>query len=424
MVPVRQRRNPRSQAARVSWLAVASVVAVGLAACTAQSTTTAASPSLTTSPAPSPSATIKTLPPSPSPAANPDLLAGMPAPLSPSDVYAADGPNNLSPIARTARALVYVPNTIGNTVTVIDQQTMQVIGTFPGGHEPQHVVPAYDLKTLYVAADYVPTDGGPGEGSLTPIDPVTGQPGAKIPIEDPYNLYFTANGQYAIVMAEARKRLDFYDPHSWQRVASLSVPACGGLNHLDYTADGRTLLASCEFANRVITVDVASQTLLQTITLPRVANGMPQDVKLSPDGKVFYVADLKAAGVYLLDAATRAITGFIPTGRGAHGLYVDRTSTRLFVTNRDVGSVTVIDLATRAPIATWLIPGGGSPDMGNLSADGRLLWLAGRYHNVVYVIDTTDGHLVKKIPVGAGPHGLTVWPQPGRYSLGHTGIMR
>ena len=29
-----------------------------------------------------------------------------------------------------------------------------------------------------------------------------------------------------------------------------------------------------------------------------------------------------------------------------------------------------------------------------------------------------------KIAVGAEPHGLTVWPQPGRYSLGHTGNMR
>ena len=39
------------------------------------------------------------------------------------------------------------------------------------------------------------------------------------------------------------------------------------------------------------------------------------------------------------------------------------------------------------------------------------------------VIDTVTGQ-VKKIPVGKEPHGLTVWPQPGRYSLGHTGNMR
>ncbi len=73
--------------------------------------------------------------------------------------------------------------------------------------------------------------------------------------------------------------------------------------------------------------------------------------------------------------------------------------------------------------ATWTIPGGGSPDMGNVSIDGKQLWLSGRYDNEVYVFDTANGS-VKKIPVKTEPHGLTVWPQPGRYSLGHTGNMR
>jgi YVTN family beta-propeller protein len=72
---------------------------------------------------------------------------------------------------------------------------------------------------------------------------------------------------------------------------------------------------------------------------------------------------------------------------------------------------------------TWFIPGGGSPDMGNVSADGKVLWLSGRFDNQVYAIDTSTGE-VKTIKVGQEPHGITVWPQPGRYSLGHTGNMR
>jgi len=62
--------------------------------------------------------------------------------------------------------------------------------------------------------------------------------------------------------------------------------------------------------------------------------------------------------------------------------------------------------------------------MGNLSADGKVFWVSGRYNSVVYAISTVDGKLLAKIKVGGGPHGLTVWPQPGRYSLGHTGILR
>ena len=79
--------------------------------------------------------------------------------------------------------------------------------------------------------------------------------------------------------------------------------------------------------------------------------------------------------------------------------------------------------ATRRIVDTWRIPG-GSPDMGGVSADGSVLWLSGRYDGEVYAISTADGKLLARIPVGAGPHGVCVWPQPGRYSLGHTGILR
>jgi YVTN family beta-propeller protein len=117
-------------------------------------------------------------------------------------------------------------------------------------------------------------------------------------------------------------------------------------------------------------------------------------------------------------------TGFIETGQGAHGIYFSRDSKRIFVTNRGEGSISVLDADTRAPITKWWIPGGGSPDMGGVSADGKVLWFAGRYHSEVYAISADDGKLLARIPVGSGPHGLTIWPQPGRYSLGHTGNIR
>ncbi len=347
-----------------------------------------------------------------------DGLPGMPAPLDPKNVYAADGPNMLSATVAHDPAYVYVPNSISNTVSVIDQRSMKVISTFPGGNEPQHVVPSYDLKTLYVTADV------PGSGSLTPIDAATGKPGPQIKVDDVYNMYFTPDGKYAIAVQEAYTRLAFYDPHTWTLHDTLSLPSCQGIDHLDFTADGKQLLASCEFANRMVVVDVASHTLTRTIDLHEVPNGKPQDVKLSPDGTVFYVADMIANGIYTIDAKTFEVLGFLPTGASAHGLYVARDSRRMFVTNRGEGSITVFDLRTRKIITKWLIPGGGSPDMGNISADGFVLWLSGRSDGVVYAISTVDGHLIAKIPVGAGPHGLTVWPLSGRYSLGHTGILR
>jgi DNA-binding beta-propeller fold protein YncE len=160
---------------------------------------------------------------------------------------------------------------------------------------------------------------------------------------------------------------------------------------------------------------------------------MPQDIRISPNGKLFYVADMAVDGVHIIDGESFKEVAFVVTGVAPHGLYPSRDGKVLFVANRGShsihgkkkgpGSVTVIDFASNKPIVNWPVPGGGSPDMGNVSNDGKWLWLSGRFDDVVYRFDTSNGK-VDQIKVGQEPHGLTVWPQPGRYSLGHTGNLR
>jgi DNA-binding beta-propeller fold protein YncE len=237
-------------------------------------------------------------------------------------------------------------------------------------------------------------------------------------------MYFTPDGAAAISVAEARKSLVFYDPHTWAVQGRLSIPECAGIDHADFTPDGRTAVFSCEFDGRVAVVDVASRTVLRIIDMPvRNTHMGPQDVKLSPDGQRFYIADSDQGGLWVLDGAATQVIGQIPTGAGAHGLYLSRDARQLYVTNRLAHSVSVLDARTGAAQAVWPVPD-GSPDMGGVTADGSQLWLSGRYDAEVYVLSTVDGRLLARIPVGRGPHGLCVWPQPGRYSLGHTGITR
>jgi DNA-binding beta-propeller fold protein YncE len=258
-----------------------------------------------------------------------------------------------------------------------------------------------------------------------PIDPRTGAVGPKIPIIDPYNMYFTPDGRFAVSVAERLRKLVWYDPRTWQVVDETPTPDCAGIDHADFTADGTIGVFSCEWAGRVAVIDVATHRVLRMIDMPQRNTRMgPQDVKLAPDGSVFFIADSDANGLWVLDGAATTVLRFIPTGHGAHGLYLDRASERLFVSNRHEGSISVLDAYTGAAQGKWHIPGGGSPDMGGLTADGEQLWLSGRYHNEVYVLSTRDGALLHRIPVGNGPHGLCVWPQPGRYSLGHTGVTR
>jgi DNA-binding beta-propeller fold protein YncE len=319
----------------------------------------------------------------------------------------------LSSVVRRMPPRVYVPNSASDTVDVVDQRTFRIVAHYAVGGLPQHVTPSYDLKTLWVDNDQ--------GNSLTPVSPWTGRPkGPAVPVDDPYNLYFTPNGRYAIVVAERNRRLDFRFAHTMRLHHSLNVP-CVGVDHMDFTADGRYLLASCEFSGQMLVVDVPRERVVRVIRLPH-SGAMPQDVKLSPDGRVFYVADMASNGVWEFSAHGFRLLRFLYTGRGAHGLYPSRDAKTLYVTNRAEGSITLIDFATRRIVTKWHV--GGSPDMGGVSADGKVLWLSGRYNAEVYAISTKNGHVLARIHVGYEPHGVCVWPQPGRYSLGHTGVLR
>ncbi len=359
----------------------------------------------------------------PGPTTAPSKCLGTPASYAPGvppnsnchNIYAADGPNQLSTAVVNDPPRIYVPSLQTNTVSVIDPATDKVIQTIPVGSQPQHVVPSWDLRTLWVNNDK--------SNSLTPIDPKTGVVGAPIAVDDPYNLYFTPDGTRAVVMAEARKKMDFRDPHTMALLHSVPVP-CSGLNHMDFSPDGRIAVTSCEFDGQVLVIDMTNgqEKVLQAIKI----GGMPQDVKLSPDGTVYYVADMQGGGVHLIDATTFKELEFTKTGKGAHGLYPSRDAVHLYISNREEGSISVLDFATRKVVARWVFDNGhGSPDMGGVSADGKVLWLSGRYDSEMYAISTETGLLVTPpIKVGREPHGACVWPQPGRYSMGHTGVLR
>jgi YVTN family beta-propeller protein len=388
-------------------------------------------------PASAPKATVRTVP-------------GMPELMDANNLYSETRADQFSPVVRDDLERIYVPNLRSKSVSVIDPKTLKVVGKLKVGKAPQHIVPSWDLRTLWVAnnAERAKT------GSLTPIDPRTGKTGRAVPVDDPYNLYFTPDGKSAIVVAEARHRLDFRDPHTMAMQYAIDAPQCGGINHGEFSIDGRYALFTCEFQGSLVKIDLVRKEVVGYLKLALPATrfkdtgqafdplnteicsskkGMPQDIRISPNGKLFYVADMEADGVHLVDGDTFKEVGFIATGVAAHGLYPSRDGKQMYVANRgshDIhgkpkgpGSVAVLDFASNKVVAHWLVPGGGSPDMGNVSNDGRWLWLSGRFDDVAYRFDTRSGS-VDKVAVGREPHGLTVWPLPGRYSLGHTGNMR
>ena len=358
----------------------------------------------------------------------PPANVSMPAQVDPHNVYAGTGAGMFSPAVAGHLSRVYSPNLLTGRVDVIDPETFTVIDSLAAVPSPQHIVPSWDLQTLWVSGD-ISYRGG--HADVMPIDPKTGKLGKAIDVPNSYNMYFTPDGKSAIVVAEAMRRLEFRDPHTMELQGYIAAPQCPGLNHADFSPDGSYAIFTCEYGNALAKIDLTPSCAGRdaAAVARRHAAGHPHRA-----GRLGLLCRRHAEGRPGRHRRRRLQGNrlHLDRGRRARALPEPRRNEALCRQPRNAqsrrpeewpGSVSVLDFKTRQVVANWTIPGGGSPDMGNLSADGKWLWLSGRYDGVIYAFNTDDGS-VKSIPVGGMPHGLTVWPQPGRYSLGHTGNMR
>jgi outer membrane protein assembly factor BamB len=319
-------------------------------------------------------------------------------------VYAFTRAGMLAPAARALPGRLYVPAADG--LDVVDPATYRVVRRISLGRRPRQIVPSWDLRTLWVAET----------GGLVPIDARTGARGRKVTVAAVADLYFSLDGTAALVLDARHGRIEVRDPHTMRYRDAVTVP-CSGLTHADFSAAGDALVVGCT-TGRLALVDLTRRHATRTIQL--AGGSAPQDVRLSPDGNVFYVADSDRGGVWLIDARRFQKKGFVRTGRGARGLYPSRDATTLYVTGDD--GVTLISFARQRRIGRWKTP--VSPGAAAVSGTGRILWLSARGTGAVYALNTRTGRTVREVTVGARPRGLCLHPQPGRFSLGHTGNYR
>src|SRR5918994_28946 len=264
------------------------------------------------------------------------------------NVYAATMTTEVKESLADVPEMVYVPNVIDGTVTVIDPKTFEIEDSYQVEALPFHVTPSWDMSALYA--------GNEESSTLTAIDPRTGRPSGTVEAAFPYNFYYTPDGEKAIVVAERIQTIGIRDADTWELLGSVYIPNQGSM------------------------------------------------------------------GVSVIDPERMEEIDFIPTGEGAHGLQISRDTKSMYVANRIAGTISVMDLKTRKITDTWVT--GGTPDMMQISPDGKQLWVSGRYDGAVYVVDTRTGDLLATIFTGAQPHGLTYFPNPGRFSLGHNGVYR
>ncbi|MFL6056809.1 MAG: hypothetical protein ACJ72W_28515 [Actinoallomurus sp.] len=324
-------------------------------------------------------------------------------------VYAATRAGMFGPVTRHLPPRVYVPVTGGAAIDVIDARTYHRVRRIPVGRTPRQVVPSWDLRTLWVTE----------AAGLVPIDARTGTVGPTVPVPNPVDLYFTVDGRSALVLRAGPGRLQIRDPHTMRLRSTIRLP-CPDPAGAELTADGSTLVVGCAGTGALVRVDLERRSATETV--PLADGARPQDVRLSPDGTTLYVADAGRGGVWLVGAGDLRPVGFLATGEGARGLYPSRDSSTLYVTDGTARTVSLISFAEGRVVGRWRVP--AAADTGGVSADGRVLWLSARQAGTVFAVSTRTGRILRRLPAGPAPHGLCVFPQPGRFSLGHTGNYR
>ena len=149
---------------------------------------------------------------------------------------------------------------------------------------------------------------------------------------------------------------------------------------------------------------------------------LPQHVTPSWDLRRLWVANDESNTLTPIDPATGHVGRPVPVA-DPYNPYFTPDGRRAIVVAERLGRLDFHEPRSMRPRHALAVPCPGVDHL-DFSADGRVLWLSGRYHAEVYAIDTRSGRLLARVRVGRGSHGLCVYPQPGRYSLGHTGVFR
>jgi YVTN family beta-propeller protein len=145
----------------------------------------------------------------------------------------------------------------------------------------------------------------------------------------------------------------------------------------------------------------------------------PQGVAVHPNGKRVYVTNKDSKTVSVIDTEINLEIGTIPVQDGPEGIVVNANGTLIYVANSGSNTVSVIDTASNQTLTT--IPVGVKPIGIALHPNEAYLYVANNGSNTVAVIDTLTNTVIATIGVGVNPFGIAVNPAGTRVYTANSG---
>jgi YVTN family beta-propeller protein len=296
--------------------------------------------------------------------------------------------------AAQAAGIAYVVNSGGASISVVDMTTLKELRRIPALREPHHLVLSPDGKSLLV--------GDTVGNQMLFLDPDTGEIQKRVPVADPYQLAFSPDHKLLVVNGLARNQVDIYDAANMKLIKRFPVVATP--SHLAYAPDSSAVYVSLQDSDRLIAFDLRRLTVLWDQPVGKTPAGV-----LWHNGKLL-VADMGTDSIAQVDPADGAVLARIPTGKGAHNLFLSPDGKIIWVNNRAGGTTVALDATTLKLIRSYAIPGG--PDDIDFAPGGKL-WITRRFAEKVAVLDPATGDY-QTVQVGRSPHGLFLNPHASR----------
>jgi YVTN family beta-propeller protein len=314
-------------------------------------------------------------------------------------------------------ARVYVSNEDGQSVTVLDSETGDIVATIPVGKRPRGIKLSRDGSQIYVAVSGVPKcpPSVPDEqcaklkrdlqaDGVAVIDAATMQLVRLLKAgSDPEQFDLSKDGKRLFISNEDTSSLSVLNVETGALEAS--VPVGHEPEGVRVSPNGRWVVVTNETGDSVTVVDESSLTVTNTLPVGR----RPRDVAFTPDSATIYISGEFDSSLY--HAA-------VPKGSHAErllqlrnedrpmGLVLDSARKRLYVSTGRGGTIVVVSVEGAKVLKE--IPVGKRPWGIALSHDGRRLFSANGPSNDVSIIDTSSLTVIKTVPVGSSPWGVAL----------------
>lgn len=296
---------------------------------------------------------------------------------------------------RAQSARLYVGNSLGDDISVIDLSTLKVSGDIKVGPHVHGVALLPDGKRLYATSESdktlrvidtatnkilseVKLTGRPNQCAVTPdgkyvvvpirdadsvdIVDVAQQKVVKVlPLKVPHNAFDAGSNRYIFASSMASHVINVIDLKTMDYAAS--IPVGGEPRPYVVTADGRTMYVALSDLHGFVIVDVPEKRVIRRVEMPAEHQSITRELKyetpntlthglaLSPDGNELWVTSLLDDAMYIYDVKEQKIVGRVPTGTGPNWVAFSPDGKYVCVSNTDSDDVSIIDVKARREAA-------------------------------------------------------------------------